>query len=255
MVESPYFLRSSIHRPHKKLKHKKSELHASGYEVFRGAIDISEKIESLAKKSADKQASIVFNHNQDNKRNDRKRRQCNLPIKTQYMQKFDAAVKDFVKSGVSTDLKPTDPVVLHSRANCQKQAPHCDHIPDVNLKSVSDDYMPLAMVISLMPETKLRVWPKSARLSMKDPDEFKGMDPIVCQELTLNAGDIVVFRGDFIHAGSAYEKANYRIHYYLDSPLVPRVAGRTWLIGKHACDELRDLIRPEAKSGLTLRPA
>jgi hypothetical protein len=37
-----------------------------------------------------------------------------------------------------------------------------------------------------------------------------------------------------VHAGSAYEKANRRLHIYLDSPTIPRIQNRTWIIYKHA---------------------
>ena len=54
---------------------------------------------------------------------------------------------------------------------------------------------------------------------------------------------MLIFRGDFVHAGSGYDTDNYRIHYYLDSPLVPRVANRTWLIDKSSHEELRRIIQ------------
>ena len=46
--------------------------------------------------------------------------------------------------------------------------------------------------------------------------------------LTLNAGDLIIFRGDLSHAGAAYEEDNVRVHVYIDSPLYPREPGETF---------------------------
>lgn len=32
----------------------------------------------------------------------------------------------------------------------------------------------------------------------------------------LNRGDVVVFRGDLVHAGAAYEELNHRVHCFLE---------------------------------------
>jgi hypothetical protein len=40
-------------------------------------------------------------------------------------------------------------------------------------------------------------------------------DKAAIKTVTLNAGDVVLFRGDTIHAGAAYEKTNIRVHTYL----------------------------------------
>jgi hypothetical protein len=34
--------------------------------------------------------------------------------------------------------------------------------------------------------------------------------------LELDAGDAVIFRGDFIHSGAEYTKFNIRLHWYID---------------------------------------
>jgi hypothetical protein len=40
----------------------------------------------------------------------------------------------------------------------------------------------------------------------------------ISKVLTYNAGDLVVCRGDLIHAGAGYADANVRLHYYVDLP-------------------------------------
>ena len=39
----------------------------------------------------------------------------------------------------------------------------------------------------------------------------------------LNAGDLVIFRGDFVHAGGSYNKPNLRLHWYLDHVVMSRI--------------------------------
>jgi len=64
----------------------------------------------------------------------------------------------------------------------------------------------LVILEALQDGTKLPVWPK------------KG-----CRQwIELNAGDVVVFRGDLIHCGAEYTGLNVRIHTYVDSPAAER---------------------------------
>ncbi len=227
-----------------KRKKKSDSLHSVGYRVFKSAVEIEKPILDKVQSSCKKRIRCIFNHNETNARNDHKRRQRSLPLRTKYMRRFDEKVKDFVAQNVNTDLKPTNPVILHSRPGCQPQAAHCDYVPDEELRAVSDETMPLAMIVCLMPETRLKIWPHSARLATSEPALLTRVKPIPCQEVELDRGDILVFRGDFVHAGSGYKADNYRIHYYLDSPDVSRANNRTWLIHKHGDEALRRIIKP-----------
>ena len=65
----------------------------------------------------------------------------------------------------------------------------------------------LSMIVSLQDGTQLVVYPF---------DKEGKMVP-----LTLNAGDIVIFRGDLIHSGAAYDACNISLHLYIDSPRAP----------------------------------
>lgn len=77
-----------------------------------------------------------------NHRSDHRRRQRNLPLRSQVMKEFDQRVRDVIQTEVNTDLTPTDPVILHSRPGCQPQAAHCDYVPDEALKRVGVGQMP-----------------------------------------------------------------------------------------------------------------
>ena len=65
----------------------------------------------------------------------------------------------------------------------------------------------LSMLVSLQDNTKLVVYPFD-----------KGGEEV---PLTLNAGDIVIFRGDLVHTGAAYDACNLSLHLYIDSPRAP----------------------------------
>ena len=66
----------------------------------------------------------------------------------------------------------------------------------------------LSMILSLQDDTRLVVYPFD-----------KGGEKVL---LTLNAGDIVIFRGDLIHSGAAYDTCNISLHLYIDSPRAPQ---------------------------------
>jgi ectoine hydroxylase-related dioxygenase (phytanoyl-CoA dioxygenase family) len=103
--------------------------------------------------------------------------------------------------------------------------------------------VPQLLLVALEDETTMDVWPGSHRLVRGSTDI---QDPVSVVHVSLNKGDALLFRGDLVHAGSAYTKPNVRIHFYLDSPLVKRVANRTWIISKHAEPGLADMIREES---------
>ena len=46
----------------------------------------------------------------------------------------------------------------------------------------------------------------------------------------LNVGDILCFDGDEVHAGAGYERANVRLHAYLDVPNIKRKRDQTFLV-------------------------
>lgn len=74
--------------------------------------------------------------------------------------------------------------------------------------------VPLVMFLATEDDTRLHVRPFD-----KDGAE---------ETVTLNAGDLVIFRGDLSHAGAAYDKNNLRIHVYIDSKLYKRRKGDTF---------------------------
>lgn len=90
------------------------------------------------------------------------------------------------------------PSLLLSEEGCQRQIFHYDFDPSV--ENGRNSFLVLA---ALMDDTK-----------------FIGYDPDSKVETiyVLNAGDVLVARGDFLHAGADYDKENLRVHWYVDLP-------------------------------------
>lgn len=223
-------------------------LHINGYRVYRAAFTVSDTVVEAAKRFSATGAQEIFNFNEDSARSDRRRRQkCLSTGAPGALRTFAEDLQAFVKKQVSDHLDPKKFVVLRSRPGCQDQAAHCDYVPDAALRGASDKEMPLGMITCLMSGTKLNIWPGSHRLATASAARLEEVSPIKCQVVELDAGDVLVFRGDFVHAGSAYDKDNYRIHCFLDSDTVPRDPNRTFIIHRSASSALKELIVPKGR--------
>lgn len=210
-------------------------LHRDGYAVLRNWITIPDReLTALQKRAAD--AEPIFN---GPGRNDRRRRQLTLrPRDGTWLGSVRTRLAaDFAATGHT----PTGFVLLASDPGCARQAAHQDYVPDDTLLGTPDGQMPLLFLLALEDDTTLDVWPGSHR--------FRGADTtarIERETLCLGPGDAVLFRGDLIHAGSAYETApNCRVHVYLDHPSNPRTPNRTWIVSKHGSAADRERIDEE----------
>jgi len=116
-------------------------------------------------------------------------------------------------------------VLLVSLAGCQEQATHSDFEPDDAMK----DLTPFSVIVALQNNTTLVVWPYSHRIHYANDAELTRMKISQRKVLELQTGDAVIFRGDLIHAGSAYNKRNYRLHCYVDILGQSRAQNTTYL--------------------------
>jgi ectoine hydroxylase-related dioxygenase (phytanoyl-CoA dioxygenase family) len=184
----------------------------SGYEIRRNFMDVSDIVD-YAEQRAQK-AAPIFNGKC------KLRRQIGLPL-TKWVQ----TLKEKLQFG---DYVVRNFVILQSLPGCQEQEAHCDYVPTPELLETTDDTVPLLFFLALENDTALEVWPGSHRV-------VRGEHMVIHkQQIRLNKGDGVIFRGDLVHAGSAYSKKNTRIHCYLDHPSVKRDPNRTWIIQKHS---------------------
>lgn len=209
-------------------------LHTEGYVVHHNIFATQALINTLPTIVGDKASiatQVIFNNKKHG--GDKKRLQTPLNINGPLPVKaFRRTVQSFVRKHYPHHV-PNSMVVLTSMSLCQSQLAQCDYEPSVEFAKTSDDNIPLGCLIALESGTKLKVWPKSIRLSTMNEyirsdyiEEYGG--PIKPIEVTLNPGDALVFRGDLVHAGAAYAQKNNRVHLYLDSPDVPRPDNVTW---------------------------
>ena len=212
-----------------------------GYQVLPAWWADVRGLHQIITKYLDANSGPIFNDNPVATRNDRKRLQATVPM---------VAVRN-LRSTLAAgwpDHRVGGVVALRSQPGCQRQAAHCDYIPDDVFLDTDDVNVPLLFMLALEDDTKLDVWPGSHKL-VRDIRAARRMLPIVRKTLTLQAGDAVLFRGDLVHAGSEYSKQNTRLHVYLDSPAVPRDPNRTWIIYKHAPALLQNhIIEDESES-------
>ena len=203
-------------------------LAAEGYEVRKAWCPISA---DLVKEIAAIKTEPIFNDNPDHK-TDRKRRQATM----------GTAWSRLVRRRLSEEFAPlrsSSMVVIESLPGCQRQAAHCDYIPTEELLALEDAEMPLLFLLAIEPGTTIDLWPRSHHLLRSSPTS-----KALCHRVSvaLEPGDAILFRADLVHAGSAYEVSNRRVHVYLDNPDHHRDPNRTWVIYKHAPRPLRALI-------------
>jgi hypothetical protein len=199
-------------------------LHTDGYEIRKDWFPISPEFTEQVNITLNKAASPIFN----GPRNDGRRRQATFPLKyaRSLHEKLSCTFPDHTVGGF---------VALESLPDCGRQAAHSDYVPTNELLKTRDESVPLLAILALEPHTYLDVWPSSHRI-------IRG-SPIFRKTLTLEPGDIVIFRADLIHAGSAYSRRNIRLHAYLDHEAVPRVPNRTWVVHQHGSSELYAYIK------------
>ncbi len=191
-------------------------LHEQGFVLLPSFIDVPENVkEGIGRQS--KRARAIFGP-------DRKRRQCSLYTSAKYMKRFTNLLDHQIKEIISSERVKSNWIVLHSKKGCRRQQAHTDYEPTGGILEVPNEDIPLAAVLALEDNTKLVVWPGSIGFDFTD---FKENDGI---ELVFNAGDLVVFRGDLVHAGAAYQEENIRLHCYLDHKDVDRKNNRTLLV-------------------------
>lgn len=215
-----------------------TELHSQGYTVVKSLMGHAETgilLRAVTAHVDSRGAEPIFNYNTETARNDRRRRQVNMPVA------LSRGLAERLDTLVGRRAAATDFVILESRPGCQIQAAHTDYVPDDALRATPDDTMPLLAVIALQPATTLEVWPASHRLVRRT--RLTRVTPKIARHtVTLDAGDVIVFRGDLVHAGSAYKARNIRLHAYIDHPTVLRPPNRTWAIGRHADPLMRAAI-------------
>lgn len=187
-------------------------LHKDGFQVYHGLMMdcISVELVQLVKSRLVEDGEAVFNNckNYDSRRNDNKRLQLAVEkIKSNDMSHFDEVLTNRLAELVPGHKKDSM-VGLLSMDGCKAQLAHTDFTPDFLKCVVDDNQMPLACLIALTDGTMFDVWPGAIRF-----DKSRKIKPM---SVRLEAGDVLIFRGDLVHGGAAAKESNVRLHAYLE---------------------------------------
>lgn len=199
-------------------------LHVEGFEVIKGVVPSDNVLDEIKEIGDD--SYVIFNNKTGGGDNKRSQAFIGDDISPD-LEDWVNATEEILETKY-TELSATDMVVLKSLKGCKQQMAHCDYEQDLDFARCPDSQVPLGCLVCIMDGTTIDVWPRSIRLPVLNPDLTNNINPIYRTTIHLNVGDILVFRGDLVHAGSEYNKDNYRVHVYLDSTFVKRHPNRTW---------------------------
>lgn len=202
-------------------------LHIDGFQVYKGLIQVDPTVTTdLLRQQASGRGHVIFNGVADNTtaRGDSKRGQFAIG-KSQVIKSWLAKASAIIAQ-IKPDYQPACWRVVDSLPGCQEQPPHTDNRP---FPGLSDEQVPLALLVAVMPKTKLIVWPGSINLT-SNPTLAADRAPIQRAVLSMDIGDVCIFRGDLVHAGAAYDEKHIRVHAFLDSPSHDRRPNETYLI-------------------------
>lgn len=205
-----------------------AELHIDGYEIIScGDVLTGGVVDELV--DIGNNGYIIFNNKA--KGGDDKRSQKFVNKTSKSLNKWKLSVFHGLKDKYP-NLTSADMVVIKSIEGCKKQLAHCDYEQNISFATCPDEYIPLGCLICIMEGTTLDIWPRSHRLPCLSSDLTKNLKPIPRTTIELDIGEMLVFRGDLVHAGSSYKSDNFRVHLFLDSDKVKRNKNRTWLMDK-----------------------
>jgi hypothetical protein len=168
------------------------------YQIFKCAINVTDNDACLLSSFAKRRGCCIFNP-------DDKRIQASISSRFKIIKEVQLFLNN--NTGVMYGRTFGPSVVLHSYKGCKKQKWHTDY-------DVEDC-------------KNIRKKPKSVIIAIENRTV---LDVLNTEQIVLQRGDMIVFDGDLVHAGSAYiTKDNTRIHMYLDSVDVERVENTTYI--------------------------
>jgi hypothetical protein len=121
-----------------------------------------------------------------------------LPVRTFLQRLFDRLGSLTLDTYTLGDMS-----LLVSFPGCQRQEWHTDY--DHNSGSARRNF---AVLLGL-------------QCSQLDYCAYNADSILVQDKVSFRRGDLVIFRGDMVHAGSAYKSVNARVHFYIDSVTHP----------------------------------
>ena len=208
-------------------------LHQHGFQVFPLILSVSTDVARIIFDAASSRAHRIFNDaGLDEEDNDGQRKQ--FPVKK--LVRGCAELRN-VWERLSAWISVTYPnhqvkdavVLLSLDGGCLPQIAHTDYteesLRNVNLLEESSERIPLACILALQDDTPFDVWPGAITFNGEG-------EPFEHCTVVLNRGDVLIFRGDLVHAGAAFGNANARLHTYLDVEGVNREPDQTFYMDK-----------------------
>lgn len=110
-------------------------------------------------------------------------------------------------------------VFLRSVAGGYRQQIHRDYLHE-EIIGISEESLPCGLIVSLQTGTKLATYGWNRLVAESHEEKIH----------TMNAGDIMIFRGDMIHCGMDYAATNIRMHCYLDVSDTTYMQNQTQLV-------------------------
>ena len=137
---------------------------------------------------------------------------------------------------LNTNLVLNKPAFLFSFAGCGKQRLHFDFNAS-DMKQMNVEFFPFFCIVGLMDGTKIDVLMINNEVQLALEHGVKKHPEGVRESMSVEIGEIVVFRGDAAHGGSAYENCNARMHLCFMSNLWKQMHGsalRTLTLENHS---------------------
>ena len=156
--------------------------------VYKRAVEVFDQqktIENLLETHMDSM-NAIFNP-------DTKRMQAKMDPDNFLVKRLVAGLKE---RGELEGRLPGTAVLLQSLPGCRQQQWHRDY--DITRLRKMHAKKPCGAILALQDNTKF--------------DSFKH------GQYHLDAGDVLVFDGNVVHAGSSYKELNVRVHIYLNTP-------------------------------------
>ena len=174
----------------------KSKIKNGEYKIFKTLLQLTPQMCKELKSYAKKHSESIFNPDYN---------RLQTPINNTHF--FYTIFEDaLIKTGVTRGRIINDMVLLYSKKGCKKQQYHYDYDPDKVTNNIRRK--PCGVLFAIEDNTKLNILGEG--------------------EVYLNQGDCLVFEGDCVHGGSAYNYDNVRLHTYLDVIDIKRSENSTW---------------------------
>jgi len=201
-------------------------LDTEGFVVIKHAINIPTDVYNEIVVQINTQSTNFRNDNEKSE-DDKKRYRTDLQTDKPCVQTFDKNTTVLL-TDIINKINPESRVypwrIFKSVSGCQNQLAHCDFHQHKDFLKYYDSNAILSVILALERSTKFHVWPKS--INSINPTKQKPSH-IKRSTINMNAGDIIIFRGDLIHAGAGYFRDNYRMHCFL-MPIEVRNDDKLW---------------------------